>query len=90
MVTFETPPIEKDLKFTVDDEDAKELFINHATRNGKYVKDQISRLVWAKHELPMYRGTIVDEVPFTLKIDQILFNYRSYRITVGYRFLSLS
>lgn len=85
--TFDTPELNKDFKFAIEGEDAKEIFIDHATRNGKFVKDAISRRIWAHHDLPMYRGTIVDEVPFSLKIDQILFNYRGYKITVGYRFL---
>jgi hypothetical protein len=87
--TFETPELDKDLKLTIEGDGAKDLFIDHATRNGKYVKDQLARRIWEKHDLPMFRGTIVDEVPFTLRLDQILFNYRTYRITVGYRFLAL-
>lgn len=88
MATFTTPPLDTEQKLTVNGDSAKELFIDHATRNGKYVKDQIARRIWEKHELPMYRGTIVDEVPFSLRIDQLLFNYRDYKITVQYRFIS--
>lgn len=87
MATFETPKLEMNMKIEVDGEDAKELFIDFATRNGKYVKDQIARRIWAKHELPMYRGTIVDEVPFVLKLEQILFNFRAYKVAVVYQFL---
>ena len=88
MPTFQTPELDKDFKITVADEDAKEIFIDHATRNGKYVKDQLSRKIWQKHELPMYRGTMVEEVPFQLRISQILFNYRDYKITVAYSFIN--
>lgn len=88
MSTFETPKLDTNMKIEVEGEDAKELFINHATRNGKYVKDQLARRIWAKHDLPMYRGTIVEEVPFSLKIEQILFNYRGYKIAAVYQFIS--
>lgn len=87
MPTFETPKLEEKFKITIEGEDAKELFIDHATRNGKYVKDQVARRIWMKHELPMYRGTIVDEVPFSLKLDQLLFDYSSYKIAAVYRFI---
>lgn len=87
---FTTPELNKDLKLVLEGDEVQELFVDHATRNGKYVKEQLLRKIWSKHELPMYRGTIVDEVPFTCKIDQILFNYRTYRITVGYRFVELT
>lgn len=88
MSSFETPTLDTEQKLSINGEDAKALFIDHATRNGKFVKEQLARRIWAKHNLPMYRGTIVDEVPFVLKIDQTLFNYKDYRITVGYRFIS--
>jgi len=84
--TFETPELDKNFKINIDGETAKEVFVDHATRNGKYVKDQVARRIWEKHELPMYRGTIVDEVPFTLKIDQLLFDYRKYIISAVYHF----
>lgn len=89
MATFETPNLETDQKLVIQGEDAKELFIDHSTRNGKYVKDQLARRIWAKHDLPMYRGTIVDEVPFTLRIDRILFDYKNYGVSMVYRFLPL-
>lgn len=88
MVQFTTPELDKNFKLTVEGGDAQDLMVDHATRNGKYVKDQIARLIWAKHELPMYRGTIVDEVPFQLRIDQMLFDYRSYKVVAVYRFIS--
>lgn len=88
MATFQTPELDKEQKLQVNGEDAKELFIDHATRNGKYVKDQLSRRIWQKHDLPMYRGTMVEEVPFQLRIDQVLFNYKEYRITIQYRFIN--
>jgi hypothetical protein len=86
--TFVTPEMEKEFKFSIQGDDAKELFVDHATRNGKYVKDQVARLIWMKHDLPMFRGTIVDEVPFTLKLDLIQFNYKEYKILVAYRFIA--
>lgn len=88
MATYETPELDKSRKIVIGGEDAKELFMDHATRNGKFVKEQLARRIWAKHDLPMYRGTIVDEVPFVLKIDAILFSYKEYSIAATYRFIS--
>jgi len=86
--TFVTPKMDESMKFTITGEDAKPLFIDYATRNGKYTKEQIARLIWQKHDLPMFRGTIVDEVPFRLSIDVIQYSFKSYGIAVQYRFLS--
>lgn len=88
MGTFETPTLDKNFKIVVEGEEAKELFIDHQTRNGKYVNDQLARLIWAKHELPMYRGTIVDAVPFRLRILQVLFDYKNYGIAATYQFIA--
>jgi hypothetical protein len=85
---FETPELDKTFKMTVEGDEAKELFVDHATRNGKYVKDQVARIIWSKHGLPMFRGTIVEEVPFTYRIDRILFDYKNYGIAVNYRFIA--
>jgi hypothetical protein len=86
---FETPEFDKDFKYQIEGEAAQGLFIDHSTRNGKYVKDQVMRRIWEKHGLPMFRGTIVDEVPFQLKINQILFDYRGYKIAVSYQFVGI-
>lgn len=88
MATFTTPEMDKGFKLIVDGEDAKEIFIDFSTRNGKVVRERLSRKIWQKHELPMYRGTIVEEVPFQLRLSQILLDFHAYKITVVYSFVS--
>ena len=85
---FQTPELAKEFKWQIPAEHVQHLMIDHSTRNGKYVKDQLARLIWEKHGLPMFRGTIVDEVPFTLRIDRTMFDYSKFGIVVVYRFLS--
>lgn len=86
--TFETPEMDKIFRITQEGDEAKVIFVEFATRTGKFTKDLIARKIWEKHELPMYRGTIVEEVPFRLRIDQILFNFKEYKITCSYHFVS--
>lgn len=87
MAEYETPELDKGHKLTVSGEEAKPRFIDFSTRNGKYLKDQLKRMIWQKHGLPMYRGVPVDEVPFELKISGILLDFKKYEITVVYSFV---
>lgn len=64
------------------------LMVAFATRNGKYLKQQLAIRIWTKHRLPMFRGTIVDEMPFDLKIDAITIDFAAYEIGIAYRFVS--
>lgn len=89
-VSFVTPDLDKDMVIRIKGEDAKPLFVDHSTRNGKFVKDQITRRIWEKHNLPMYRGTPVEEVPFQLRIHQVVFDYRKYEIGASYSFIELA
>lgn len=64
------------------------LMVAFATRNGKFFKQELSKRIWLKHKLPMFRGTIVDELPFDLKIDAITIDFAKYEIGIAYRFVS--
>jgi len=89
MPTFTTPEIGKDLKLVISGDDARELFTAQATRTWKFVKEDILKRIWQKHDLPMYRGTIVDNiVPFEVRISQVLWQYRDQKIGIVYDFRS--
>lgn len=82
---YTVPEFGKVKKQDFTGDDALELFQAWNDRNGRFVQEQLIRLVWTANKLPLYRG-IPRMLPFELKLDKVLWNLTDFTVTVQYHF----